>query len=115
MINITSDKTKAFDHIVTVPSTKFSGFQSANIIIGRPDSRDIESLFDPGEEPIIEIPEDFRWPQLLKHLGIFSSTGQARKNGWDKDIPEGWSEVIFKKKRKVIFVLKEVQDAACNE
>ena len=94
-----------------------------NILIGFPTERDIEPCFQPMRElpvllrnqrnlnPIrpreinfIKLPVESRWPNLLKEIGAFPSTSQARKNGWNKDIPDGWSEV--KIGRRFIFVLK---------
>ena len=41
------------------------------------------------ESPIFVSPDSWRMPQIVKALGAFESTSQARKNGWDKDIPFG--------------------------
>lgn len=40
------------------------------------------------------IPEGWRMPQVLKALGAFKSAGEAKRNGWDKDVPDGWSQHI---------------------
>jgi len=37
--------------------------------------------------------------------GIFPSIGQARKNGWDKPIPPGFSQFVVGKKRSMITIL----------
>jgi len=37
-------------------------------------------------------------PQLLKHLGVYQSTSQARKAGRVGVIPVGWSEIKASKK-----------------
>ena len=111
--NISDESKETFKHaVITAHKTKFSGFLSANVIIGSPIADNVESLFGPMEdgEVIVWAPADCRWPQLLKLLGVFPSAGQARKNGWDKDIEEGWSEALFKKQRKAVFILKVTRD-----
>lgn len=109
---MSTDSANAFSHTSIVPGCAWSGFQTANVIIGSPMPKDVQQLFVPEDgEAIIKVPDSFEWPQLLKHLGIFKSASQARKNGWNKDISEGWSEAVFKKQRKAIFVLKVAKHA----
>lgn len=47
-----------------------------------------------------------RFPDILVSLGIFPSKGQARKNGWDKEIPEGWTDITIGKLKHRICILK---------
>lgn len=109
---LSTDPKDAFSHAAIVPNCSWSGFQSANIIIGSPAPKDVSQLFEPEEgEAIIRVSDNFEWPQLLKHLSIFKSASQARKNGWNGSISEGWSEAVFKKQRKAIFVLKVTKHA----
>ena len=77
-----------------------------NILIGNPDERNVEVCFGPllPDDDFIQMDAETRWPQLLKAIGAFRSTSQARKNGWNKDIEEGWSQVRVG--RKTICVLK---------
>lgn len=53
-------------------------------------------------------PLDWRMPQLVKALGAFKSAGEAKRNGWDKEIPEGWSQHVVRigHIRGVIHILK---------
>jgi hypothetical protein len=45
------------------------------------------------------------------HLsGVFPSVGIARKNGWNKPIPEGFSEFTVGKSRKKVWILNEIND-----
>lgn len=44
---------------------------------------EVPLLFDPANETMAH---------LMVQAGAFSSVTQARKNGWDKPIPAGWSE-----------------------
>lgn len=37
-------------------------------------------------------PSAWRMPNLLKALGAFESVSQAMKNGWNKDVPTGFSQ-----------------------
>lgn len=105
--NVTEDAKNTFKVVQMASGLKSTGFLTANVIVGDVSDDDIDLLFGPDEdEVVITVPTDFRWPQLLKLLGVFSSAGQARKNGWDKDIEEGWSEALFKKQRKAVFILK---------
>ena len=47
------------------------------------------------------------WCQVLKELGIFDSVNMARKNGWNKTMEPGFSEAMFKRQRKVVFLFKQ--------
>lgn len=60
-------------------------------------------------------PVDWRMPQLLKALGAFKSAGEAKRNGWDKDIPDGWSQHVVRigHGRGAIHVLKLTAECAC--
>jgi hypothetical protein len=95
------------------PATLAQG-DEVNVLLGteiRPSWT--EKLFGPSQEGEFAIvcPRNFRWPQLLARLGCFPSTSQARKNGWDRDIEGGWSEVTIGKARRIyIYVLKENPD-----
>ena len=86
----------------------FEGWRCFNVVVGGINKSDIKSLFGPFEssEVILHLNET-NWGSLLKVLEIFPSATQARKNGWDKDIPMGWSEARFKKQRVVVFVLRQ--------
>ena len=48
---------------------------------------------------------------LLAKVGKFKSVGEAKRNGWDKPIPTGWSEfTIGKAKNRVdIFIWNPIQ------
>jgi hypothetical protein len=47
-----------------------------------------------------------RFPEVLADLGLFSSRSEARRNGWDKDIPKGFSDIRIGKLKKRICILK---------
>lgn len=86
----------------------FQGWRCFNVIIGGVSKKDIKSFFGPidSNEVFLKL-EESNWGSLLKTLGVFPSATQARKNGWDKDVLVGWSEVRFKKQRVVVFVFKQ--------
>jgi hypothetical protein len=45
----------------------------------------------------------------IMHLaGVFPSVGIARKNGWNKPIPEGFSEFTVGKNKKKVWILNEI-------
>lgn len=62
-----------------------------NIIIGRVESGDDKMLF--GDEPTIAFLDQIDFPTLLFHLSIFKSKGEARRNGWDVEIPWGFNTI----------------------
>lgn len=80
----------------------------ANIFVGTEPSQEDLELFgiDKGTITII-VPSEWRWPQLAKMLGMFDSSTQASKNGWNKDIPKGFSqeEVRINKIRGIVTIL----------
>lgn len=79
-----------------------------NIVIGEVSERDKNLFFGPVYDfDVFHIEDDdSRYPQLLKNHGFFQSTGEARRNGWDKNIPEGWSEHTIGKKKRKVYILK---------
>jgi hypothetical protein len=58
-----------------------------------------------GDE-FVEYDCDLPFSVLMRDLGIFKSSSQARKNGWNKDIPSGWSDFTVGKKKTRICILK---------
>lgn len=49
------------------------------------------------DEPVI-FSEEKELPNLLKELGVYKSTSQARKAGRSGRIPEGWTQLKASKK-----------------
>ena len=62
---------------------------------------DLEMLgFD--ENPLTLIEDHWTMAHIMHSAGIFSSVGQARKNGWNMPIPTGfWQKRVGKKKTLV--------------
>jgi hypothetical protein len=55
---------------------------------------------DQGE--IVEIEDHWNMSHIMHSVGIFPSVGQARKNGWNKPIPDGfWMKEVGKLKHEV--------------
>jgi len=99
----------SFAEIFIIPiKHKANGFRCVNVVIGGVKSKDIRAIFGPltGKEEMVRFDGGEQWGHLLNALGIFRSISQARKNGWAKEIELGFSEAVFKKQRKVVFVLK---------
>jgi hypothetical protein len=46
--------------------------------------------FDP--EDSIEIQPHWKMEHIAVEMGLFPSAGQARKNGWSGEIPQGYTE-----------------------
>jgi hypothetical protein len=46
--------------------------------------------FEPDD--YIEIQHHWTMANIAVEMGLFPSVGQAKKNGWDKPIPEGFTE-----------------------
>lgn len=55
-----------------------------------------------GIQPVLTplIDSDVSMAHLLARLGKFQSVGEAKKNGWAKPIPSGWSEFTIGKAAK---------------
>ena len=71
-------------------------------------TEDKELFFGPllETDTFIDLEPTDRWCHILARVGLFPSVGQAKKNGWDKEIASGWSEEIVGKKKTKIFVFK---------
>lgn len=84
---------------------------SPNILIGFVEEKDKELFFGPLAEDdgeFITLPLETTYPQVLKQAGVFPSTSQARQNGWDKEVPEGFTIVKVGKglKYREAYILK---------
>jgi hypothetical protein len=66
----------------------------AEMMFGDENGKDTDptALFDPANETMAH---------LMVQAGAFSSLTQARKNGWDKPIPDGWSEAKVGKHTRI--------------
>jgi len=59
------------------------------------------------DDTFIIIESGWNMSHILFHSGVFKSISQARKNGWNKPIPEGFNIMTVgkKAKKKDIFIL----------
>jgi len=71
--------------------------------------KDKELFFGPIEpdDEFIEIQDNWLMAHILHASGNFPSVSQARKNGWNEPIPDGFTILTVgkKAKRKEIFIL----------
>jgi hypothetical protein len=63
---------------------------------------DQELLF--GGQPVEHFDSSVTFADLLVRYNIFPSKGQARKAGWDKPIPTGWSEWVVGKLKHHLWI-----------
>lgn len=68
---------------------------------------DKDVFFGPLTDTDVFLPIEphYKLCNLMGLSGIFPSIGQARKNGWDLEIPKGYSEYTVGKLKKRIWVL----------
>lgn len=81
-----------------------------NFINKNTTDKDRDLFFGPidPEDTFIEIQDHWIMAHILHAAGIFPSVSQARKNGWNKDIPNGFTILTVgkKAKRKDLFIFK---------
>ena len=71
-----------------------------NFVAKGTDTRDVALFFGPfrdkdhedGEDRFNELEPHWTLANVAVAVGLFKSTGQARKNGWDGPIPRGFSD-----------------------
>jgi hypothetical protein len=80
--------------------------------ISKISNKDKELFFGPIEpdDTFILIEDHWTMANIMHQAGIFKSVSQARKNGWNKPIPEGFNIFTVGKKRKEIFILCLTKD-----
>lgn len=72
------------------------------------DEKDRDLFFGPlDKEEFINIEEKDIMAHLMVKAGIFNSVSDARRNGWDKPIPSGFSDLRVGKKKTRITIFKE--------
>ena len=77
--------------------------------IGKNTSESDKELFFGLHETFIIIEDNWIMAHILHKAGIFPSISQARKNGWNKPIPEGFNILTVgkKAKKKTLFIFLE--------
>lgn len=80
-----------------------------NFIKSSQEEKDKELFFSPidKDDKFIQIEDHMNMAHLVFAAGIFPSVSQARNNGWNKPIPEGFSDIRVGKNKTRITVLKE--------
>lgn len=66
-----------------------------NVLIGNGvQESDKELFFGPltKDDKFITMQDNVRWPDVLVECNIFKSKNDARRNGWNKEIEEGFTD-----------------------
>jgi len=69
-----------------------------------------KKLFGFDNDPVIFLKDNWIMAHVMHSAGIFPSVGTARKNGWNKPIPNGFSIFTVGKKRKKVFILNDLKE-----
>ena len=72
--------------------------------------RDLMGFDDCGTDMNIMIEDHWIMAHIMHLAGVFPSVNIARKNGWNKPIPDGFSEFTVGKKKKKVWILNEIKD-----
>ena len=67
-------------------------------------------LFGFDDEPAVVLKDNWMLAHVMHVAGLFPSVTSARKNGWNKPIPNGFSEFTVGKGKKKVFILNEIKD-----
>jgi hypothetical protein len=92
-------------NIVEIVVNNGKNFISENV------SKEDRDLFfgplDIADEVFVKMESRWCMAHILHNVGMFTSISQARKNGWNKPIPWGFTELTVGKKAKKqdIFIL----------
>jgi hypothetical protein len=82
-----------------------------NFVANNISDQDKDLFFGPidFEDTFIIIEPHWIMAHILHQAGIFPSVSQARKQGWNKPIPEGFTMLTVGKraKKKDLFILKD--------
>ena len=79
-----------------------------NFLSPKVSDKDRDSFGFDDENIMIE--DHWIMAHVMHMAGIFPSVGIARKNGWNKPIPPGFSEFTVGKNRKKVWILNEFKD-----
>ena len=73
-------------------------------------TRDVMGFDDCGTGENIMINSSWMMAHIMHRIGLFPSVGIARKNGWNKAIPEGFSEWTVGKNKIKVWILNEFNE-----
>lgn len=71
-----------------------------NIVVAESDWRE-EDIYTLFEREYVHFTTATDLPSLLKEVGVYKSTSEARRAGRTGDIQKGWSEIKASKKRRL--------------
>lgn len=90
-----------------------------NVLIGNTEEHDKELFFADSKGTFIGdffyFPFETQYPQLLKALGIFPSTSEARRCGWAKEIELGFTFPFKIGKLKHIITILKIKQSHENQ
>jgi hypothetical protein len=100
----------------TEPAIRRNGGE-VNVLVdtGHLFQADLATFFGPQfnglEDVFIVVPADATWAHVLAGIGCFPSVSQARKNGWNKPIEDGFTDTfkVGKAHRKFITALRPTE------
>ena len=72
--------------------------------------RDLMGFDDCGDGSTWMIEDNWIMAHIMHLAGVFPSVNIARKNGWNKPIPKGFSEFTVGKNKKKVWILNEIKD-----
>ncbi len=71
--------------------------------------RDLELFGFNDASNCFHIEDNWILAHVMHVAGIFSSVSIARKNGWNKPIPQGFSQFTVGKLKRRIFILNKLE------
>ena len=81
-----------------------------NFLHPKVSDKDIE-LFGFTDAPnCFHIEDVWIMAHVMHMAGVFPSVGIARKQGWNKPTPDGFSEFTVGKAKKKVWILNEIKD-----
>lgn len=74
---------------------------------------DKELFFGPieADDVFVELVDTWLLAHVMHRAGLFQSVGDARKSGWNKPIPPGFSSFSVGKNKFRIFILNKINEA----
>ena len=76
---------------------EFTNEKDIDLFLGPIDSDQERVWFEDGDSILLA--------HFMVRAGVFPSVSQARKNGWNKPIPKGFSQFIVGKNKALITIL----------
>lgn len=61
--------------------------------------------FDENDGPFLDLPAEWSMAHVMHAAGVFTSVGQARRNGWDRPVPRGFDKFTVGKRRLAVYTL----------